>query len=791
MEMDVSFGHWLERRRKALDLTREEFAQMVGCSASALRKIETDERRPSKQLAELLAIKLDIPKEEHATFIKIARGELSIDRLKSPHPFPNLSLFQPTQAFSPHLPISPTPLIGREIELSALRGMLSDPQCRLITLVGPGGIGKTRLAMEAACAQYNEFKDGVAFISMASLSSPSLIIPSIANALGVPLQGKTDTTGQLINHIHNRHLLLVPDNAEHLLDGVNVFTEIIKSAPHVKILCTSREPLNLRGEWRFEVKGLQYPQGVEDGEFHNNSAVTLFLQRAHQVNTKLNLKNEDRAAIGRICKMVNGVPLAIELSAVWTRMLSYQEIALEIEKSLDFLSTNMRDIPERHRSMRAVFDHSWKLLTADERDVLMKLSVFRGGFTRELAEQVAGANLTHLSALVTKSLIQRIGEKRYDLHEMVRQYASSQLQLTNMQGSAYTSHLRAFIHLAETIEPKLTQNNQSRWLIYMETEYDNFREALNWAFESGDIESSLRLAGALWRFWFMRSRLLEGSQWLERALQASDDAPAILKAKALNGAGLLAYYQGRFDQAKSWLERCLALQNSLSERDLAYTELTLALVVHDQLDFNRASILYGETLQSFRRLNDSFGIIRALNSQGALASDLGDLDTADKLFNECLTLARECRDKENVAIALTNLGWTAASRGDIKSVELCQEAISLFCDLGNKLGIAFSLEGVAAGFVVAGQVDRAVKLLGSARSLRKTIDAPLGGTHARSLEAIIQQARSALPDSVFAIAWTEGESMPMEQAIMYAIGLTDLIDDHTDFDMEAHAFDKQ
>jgi predicted ATPase/DNA-binding XRE family transcriptional regulator len=779
MDSEISFGHWLQKRRKALDLTREELARKIGCSASALRKIETNVRHPSKQLAQILASTLDIPVDEHENFIKIARGELPLGRINSSSPLPDLRVFQSSQTISNPIPILSTALIGRERELSALRQMLADPQCRLITLVGPGGIGKTSLALEIACDQYSQYKDGVAFVSMEELDAPSSIVPAIADALAFSFQEGIDAKKQLINHMRSRQMLLVLDNAEHLLEDVSIFTKIIQSAPHVKLLCTSREPLNLHSEWVLEVRGLPYPQSYDSVEFEHNSAVTLFLHRAKQVKMHLNLKQEDRIAITHICKMVEGIPLAIELSAAWTRTLSYREIAMEIEKSLDFLSTNMRDIPERHQSLRAVFNHSWKLLTDEERDVLMKLAVFQGGFTREMAEQVADANLVALGTLKMKSLIQQNDRKRYYLHEMVRQYAHTQLQFSGEAKPAYSAHLSVFVCLAETMESELTRSGQSRRLLYMETEHDNFRVALRWAFESGDTESALRLTGALWRFWYMRSHLVEGSQWLEQALQAASTvASASLRAKVLNGAGLLAYYQGRFNQAEQWLEECLSLQSDLGERDIAYAKLTLAWIVHDQLGFARASLLYQDTLQSFRRLDDFYGMVRTLNSQGVLAFDIGDLNLADQLFNECMVLARQYGDKENVAVALTNLGWTAALRGQVQAVELCQEAITLFCELGNKLGIAFSLEGVAAGFILAAQAGRAVRLLGSADALRAAIDAPLGGTHARCLEQIIQQGHETLSDPAFAVAWAEGEAMSMEKAIAYAIGVADRMKDY-------------
>ena len=770
MNADVSFGRWLEKRRKALDLTREELAQKVGCSVSGLRKIENDARHPSKQLAELLALALDIPEGQRRAFLRVARGELSLDKVPASLPLPNLELLQPPTAFSKHIPIPPTPLIGRETELAALRQMLGDPQCRLMTLVGPGGSGKSRLAIEVARNSDIPSLGGVAFVPLAGVGSTDLILPAIASALDFKFDDPREPYEQLLKYLKEKQMVLILDNLEYLLDGAGIISEMIEYAPNVKVLCTSREQLNLHGEWVFEVKGLSVPQSAEGTQFDDSSAVRLFLQRANQVKATLSLKNEDRAAIVRICKLVEGMPLAIELSAVWTRTLSFQEIALEIEKNLDFLSTNMRDIPERHRSLRAVFDHSWRRLSKEEREVLMKLTVFQGGFTRELAEQVANANLTMLSALIMKSLVHRLNEQRYDLHEAIRQYGLIQLELAHSVEQTRAVHLQTFIHLAETLEPELSQSEQHRWLAYLEIEHDNFRAALRWAFDSGDIVSSLRLTGALWRFWFMHSHFIEGSQWLERALQNADPgADPALRAKVLNGAGLLAYYQNYFDQAKSKLEECLALQSHLSEYDIAYAQMTIAYIAHDQLDFTRAASLYAEALQRFRRLNDAYGIIRALNCQGVLAFDMGNLDTAARLFSECLALARERKDKGNMALAITNLGWTAALQGDEMAIGLCQEAMRSYHELGNKLGIAFCLEGVGAGCILVSQLERAVQLFSAANILRKTIAAFLGGTHALHVEAMLQRARNALPKETFVSAWARGEALSLEQAIELAL----------------------
>ena len=565
MQVEVSFGLWLQKRRKALDLTREELAEKIGCSVSALRKIETDERHPSKQLAELLAGALNIPEEGRSTFIKIAREELQVDKLQLQHPLPDLNLLQSSKAFSKQIPISSTPLFGRETELATLRQMVADSQCRLITLVGPGGCGKTRLAIELARSPGRLFLHGSVFVPLASVKSADLIVPAIVNALELNRDGSGETYKELLSYLIGKQIFLVLDNVEHLLEGIWIISKMIQYAPQVKIICTSREQLNLHDEWVFAVRGLSLPRGPEADDFEGSSAVNLFLQRARQAEAGLRLNAADREAIVHICQLIEGMPLAIELSAVWARSLSFQEIALEISKSLDFLSTNMRDIPERHRSLRAVFNHSWERLTREERNVLMKLSVFQGGFTRKLAEQVAQTDLDMLSGLIMKSLLQRTEEDRYDLHEDVRQYALVQLEMAKLDQQARNAHMQAFVCLAETVSPELTLSKRERWLAYLEMEHNNFRAALGWAFASGDVMSSLRLTSALWRFWFMHSYFVEGSIFLERALQISDSADSsTLRASVLNGAGLLAYYQNQFDHAKSRLEECLALSSHLS-----------------------------------------------------------------------------------------------------------------------------------------------------------------------------------------------------------------------------------
>jgi len=354
---EYSFGNWVRRQRKALDLTQPELAARVGCSVSAIFKIESDERRPSRQIAELLAKHLEMPVEQLDLFIKVARQEKTVDHL------PPLSTPQPVPGSNPvkaNLPIPLTSLIGREHEVRMVIQQIQDPSCRLLTLTGPGGVGKTRLALEVA---------------------------------------------------HRLH------------DGLELLDELLEHAPQVKLLTTSREQLNLRAEWAFEVQGLPVPSHIEMENLESNSAAALFVQRAKQTKMDFIPTRDDYSSIKRICQLVEGLPLALELAATWVRMLSAKEIAHEIERNIDFLTTIGRDVPQRHRSIRAVFEYSWNLLTEEERRILRQLAVFRGGFTREAAEGVASAVLSQLSALVDKSLLRHTNAPtgRYDFHELIRQ----------------------------------------------------------------------------------------------------------------------------------------------------------------------------------------------------------------------------------------------------------------------------------------------------------------------------------------------------------------------------------
>src|SRR5512135_2553797 len=570
MEVGASFGAWLKRRRKALDLTQEALAGKVGCSIATIQKVEADERRPSRQIAELLAQHLAIPAAERVTFLRVARGELRVDRLAEA-PLPLVSTL-PVTSLPPssNLPIPPTPLVGREAELAALSRLLFDPQCRLITLIGTGGMGKTRLAIEAATRHAAASSSGAYFVALASLSSPAFLAPAIADALGVKFQGPTEPRAQLLTYLRDKSLLLVLDNFEHLLSSVELLAEIMERIPDVKLLVTSRERLNLPGEWVFAIQGLPVPAVEQSDRLAENSAVLLFTQCAVRARNNFALEAGEYEAVVRVCQLVEGMPLGIELAASWVRVLSCQEIAREIESNLDFLATPMRRIPERHRSLRAVFEHSWSLLPSSERELLRQLAVFQGGFRREAAELVAGATLSGLMALVDKSLVRRTQSGRYDLHEVVRQYALAHLaEDPRGEAAVRERHSEFYLGLVKAREKTSHGAAQAETMRELTDEIDNIRAAWDWAVKHekfGTIGPALRCFA-----WFcdMRGWLREGIERMELVVQVlrvrADDRERQVLGQALAQQGLLVEFQGQFSRAQTLFEESLAILRSIGD----------------------------------------------------------------------------------------------------------------------------------------------------------------------------------------------------------------------------------
>lgn len=717
-----------------------------------------------------------------------------------------------------------TPFVGREAELAQLGDMLTNPQCRLVTILGPGGIGKSRLAHQAALEQLEVFPDGVFLVPLEHLHAPELLAPAIADALGLTIEGSDEPQTQLARYLHDKELLLLLDSFEHLLPGAQALSQLLRSAPGVTLLVTTRARLDLHGEWLVELGGLAVPDD-QGAALEQSGAGQLWLQTAQRVQPRYRLSDAERTAVARICRMVEGLPLALELAAAWVRLLSCAEIAEEISRGLALLTTTARDIPQRHRSLPAVLDHSWALLNAREQHILRQLSVFRGGMEREAGAQVMGASIAELAALVDKSLLRSqasaAGQRRYVLHELVRQYAATQLELAGETAPTLTSHLRYFLALAEQAAPNLTGSEQGRWVVRLEAEHSNLRAALEWALESRDVAAAARVCAALWRFWQIRGNFTEGRQWIARVLKLIDEAMAAgsagggvagtIHAHVLKAAGVLAWVQSDYGAARAAFEASLALYRELDDTDgIAAVSSNLGVLAMYQGDYAQATVLFQTGLALRRELRDTWGTAVCLNNLGAMAGKQGDLTLAQTYYQEALALYRELGYERGIAILLGNLGDVALDREQferaqafsMESLDLQRklgdtagtasalvrlgalalrrgdasvarsyyaEGLPLFQALGDKEYIAICWEGFAGVAAAERQWARATRLWGAADAVRRAINVPLEPSLRAPYERNLALVRANLDAQAFAAAWAEGQTMAVEQAATYAL----------------------
>ena len=715
----TSFGVWVRDRRRSLDLTQEELANSVGCSVSAIRKIEGDLRRPSEQVAELLGRVLEVAPEQQALFLKVARGILGFDRLEAIAPLGGrvalpmaASPAPPTPAGQQRIdnvPVPVTPLVGRGSELAQIEAIFADPACRLLTITGPGGIGKTRLALEGArrlrAAPGLAFADGAAFVGLAAIARGEELPQSIAAAVGLPLRGAEPAGDQVLHHLRPRRLLLLLDNFEHVVEGADWLADLLARAPGVRLLVTSRERLNLQSEWILDIQGLPVPpeEAAAAGEFlpgdGGSGAVALFAGCARRVSAGFTLTPDDAPHVVRICRLLGGMPLAIELAASWVHVLSCAEIAAEIERNVDFLVSTARDLPARHRSLRAAFDHSWRLLDDPGRSALARLSVFRGGFAREAAVAVAQAPLPVLLALVDKSLVRRAGGDRFDLHEVVRQYAGEHLAQgpAGSLGALRGAHAAYCAALVERARAELRGAHLLTWQRRLDDERDNLNAALDWAIGSGDAALAARLAGGLWRYWWLRGAVGEGRRWMDAAIALAERAPVTAPQGGLallyHGAGVLARVQGDFARSRALHEQALALRRALDDvMGIAASLNSLGLIAMFQGDYTQAEAWFAESLGLHTQQGSARERLTALNNLGVVCMYRGDLDAARRCHEETLAESRRLDDRRGIGTGLGNLGDVLRYQSDFAgSRRALEESLTILREFDDRASVATTL----------------------------------------------------------------------------------------------------